>query len=371
MKKILLLSLLLVLAVFTPILANAQYYTGLCLPNSYQACSGNYLYWYDSCGNQQGISQYCQNGCYNNSCQNSNNYNNYGNCTYHAYKLCVGNNVYWFDSCNTQQDLVTSCISGLTCQYGQCTNVYVNPVPEPIHKTYYRVACSAGNLHWFDTLGTSTGIYKYCQNGCQGGKCIQQQSSSSASSVSSSSSSSSQNNSSGLSVSFFAKPDANSTQWQKASQINSNGQIYFLISVSNNSANQISNITVSTNIPAEISSLGNVQADKVAVSGDIVTGINIGSLAPNTTKLVTFEGRAGTISQNSTKQAIATTSVDGKTQTDSVSLTISTSQSQASVSGNTSSGFLAFLKRWYLWILAGVVLIILFIIIFRRLSTNV
>jgi hypothetical protein len=35
-----------------------------------QRCNGNSLYWYDSCGNLQGQSQYCPNGCYNNACQN-------------------------------------------------------------------------------------------------------------------------------------------------------------------------------------------------------------------------------------------------------------------------------------------------------------
>ncbi|MCX6721228.1 MAG: hypothetical protein NT026_01345 [Candidatus Staskawiczbacteria bacterium] len=44
-----------------------------CTQNSYQRCSGNYLYWYDSCGKQQGNGQYCPNGCYNNSCGNNNN----------------------------------------------------------------------------------------------------------------------------------------------------------------------------------------------------------------------------------------------------------------------------------------------------------
>jgi hypothetical protein len=43
-----------------------------CTYHSYQQCVGSYLYWYDSCGNQQG-SQYCSNGCSNNYCQNYNN----------------------------------------------------------------------------------------------------------------------------------------------------------------------------------------------------------------------------------------------------------------------------------------------------------
>lgn len=44
-----------------------------CSAHSYQQCNGNYLYWYNSCG-QQEDSQYCPNGCSGNYCQqNSNN----------------------------------------------------------------------------------------------------------------------------------------------------------------------------------------------------------------------------------------------------------------------------------------------------------
>ncbi len=44
-----------------------------CNGNTYQQCSGNYLYTYDSCGNQLN-NQYCPNGCSGNSCNS--NYNN-------------------------------------------------------------------------------------------------------------------------------------------------------------------------------------------------------------------------------------------------------------------------------------------------------
>lgn len=43
-----------------------------CSSHSYQQCSGNYLYWYDSCGNRE-EGQYCENGCYNNQCKSFNN----------------------------------------------------------------------------------------------------------------------------------------------------------------------------------------------------------------------------------------------------------------------------------------------------------
>jgi len=143
--------------------------------------------------------------------------------------------------------------------------------------------------------------------------------------------------------------------------------------VTNSSNAQIDNVSVSANIPNEVSSLGNLQANGVPVSGDIVSGINIGSIAPSTTKLVTFEGKTQTLSTAATEQATATSNVSGATESDSVSINLTTGQvAGASVSSTpASSGFLAFLKRWYLWIIVGLVLIFLFIIVFRRLSSNV
>jgi len=182
-------------------------------------------------------------------------------------------------------------------------------------------------------------------------------------------------NTSGLSISLFIKQDLKSGQWQKTAEVGPNSQIYFMISATNGSSTQIDNVTILANIPNEISSLGNLQLNGVPVSGDIVTGINIGSIAPATTKLITFEGKTQTLSASGAKQAIATSNVSGVAQTDSISLNLNPSANQkpaAAVSNTTAvSGFMGFLKQWYIWIVVGLVLIFLFIIIFRRLSSNV
>jgi hypothetical protein len=349
-------------------------------------------------GNQHDFVQYCPNGCYNNSCQN-----NYNNCTFHAYKLCAGNNIYWYDSCGTQQDLFQNCYgTNLICQYGQC--VYQQPVlpPQPVYVAHAKIACYQNNLYWYDSRGGATGLYKNCADAnsctldsCSAGKCSNTLKcdgttcaagspdyntyclSAQAGQNSSSNSNNNSNNANTLSVSFFVKPDQNSNQWQKTVDVGSNGQIYFMVSVANNSGNQANNVNVSANIPSEISSLGNLQINGVQVSGDIVSGINIGSLALGSAKTITFEGKTQTISGTgeypASKQALVTANVSGILQSDSVSINLNpglAAVASASSSQGTS-GFWAFLKRWYLWILVGLVLIFLFIVVFRRLSSNV
>lgn len=56
---------------------------------------------------------------------------------------------------------------------------------------------------------------------------------------------------------------------------------------------------------------------------------------------------------------------------DSVTISPNPNQAAAVSLTPTTSGFMEFLKRWYLWILVAIVLIFLFFVIFRRLSTNV
>lgn len=409
------LSVMFVFALALPNVAQAQYYG--CGPHTSQRCSGTSLYWYDSCGNQQELIQYCQDGCSNNACQtNYNNYNNYsnyniyGNCTYHAYRLCVGNNIYWYSGCQVQQDLFTSCYNGQTCQYlpgsgATCSNYIapiINPVLPPVNPyiAYYRTACYDNSIYWYDSLGAISGLNKSCADGnactadsCSANACIHTQIENCPTNPTPTPAPTNCGNGLcepalgettltcsadckisapvGYSVSFFTKKDAGSNQWQKTTQANSNGQIYFMVSVANSSTSQIDSLSVSANIPGEISSLGNLQINGVAVAGDIVAGVNIGSVAPLSTKSITFEGKTQAITSASTKTATATTTVSGVTQSDTVSIEFTLAEASAAVSGTpAASGFGAFLKRWYLWILGGFVLIFLFVVVFKRFSSE-
>ena len=146
-----------------------------------------------------------------------------------------------------------------------------------------------------------------------------------------------------------------------------------MVSVANNSAVAVNNVSVSANIPSEVSSLGNVQVNGVPVSGDIVSGIVVGSLSQGGAKTVTFEGKTTTFSTQGAKQATASVATGANPQSDTVSISLNPSQSSsaASVSSSSgSSGFWEFVKRLYLWILVALVLIFLFIVVFRRLSSN-
>jgi len=311
-------------------------------------------------------------------------------CTPHAYRLCNGNDVFWFDSCGSQQDFFQSCTGfNMACRYGQC--VYLPPLPPPPPPNPYvahsKTACYGNNVYWYDSLGAVNDIYKNCadQNSCTADTCA---SAKCANTLKCDGSTCAENSSdyntycatnnpqpqpsANFSISFFVKQDPNASQWQKTVQVNANGQAYFMISLANSGTSQIDNVSVSANIPNEIASLGNVKIDNVPLSGDIVSGINIGSLPPMSAKTITFEGRTKDISTEAAKQATATANIAGAPHSDSV--TVDLVPGQGAPAAVSSSGALpaiwAFIKRWYLWIFVGAVLIFLFIVVYRRLSTS-
>jgi hypothetical protein len=275
----------------------------------------------------------------------------------------------------------------MVCKYGQCVyqQPYIPPVV-PVYTAHYRTACYSNNLYWYDSLNKVNTLYKNCvdTNSCTFDSCVSGQCDNTIKCDGSTCATGTadyntycQNNNAdndldAILTSFFASQNQGEFQWQKSVSVGSNGQVYFMITIANNSVVQVDGINVFANIPNEIVFLGNLQINGAQVAGDIVSGISIGALAPGTAKTITFEGKTQTILTSSTKTAVATVALLGASKTDSISVNLNPAQvAGASVSSTEStSGFWTFLKRWYLWILVGLALIFLFIIVFRRLSSN-
>lgn len=300
--------------------------------------------------------------------------------------------MYWYNACGQVEDFYQNCYgANMVCQYGQCVyQQYINPAPNPNpnpnpYNPYATTACYGSNVYWYDSLGVASGLYKSCadansctQDACSAGKCsnVLKCDGTTCSAESADYKSYCQpvkpepgpNGIEGLSVSFFAKQDLSAIQWEKSVRVGQSGQVYFLVSVANNGRSPIDNVVVSASIPSEVGLLGNIQVDNSPVAGDIASGINIGSLAPMSAKVVNFEGKTQTFSDESAKQAKVSAIVGQAKQEDSLSINFV--PGQVAGASTSSSGFWDFVKRWYVWILVGAVLIFLFFVVFRRLSSN-
>jgi len=408
----LLIFLLVILAVLpTASFVFAQYYTGLCVPHNSQQCSGSYLYWYNSCGSQEDLIQYCSNGCSNGYCNNSNNnFNNNYFCNSNAYRECVGNIIYWYDSCSNRQDLYQNCSDyNLVCQYGQCV-ANITPVVND-YSAHYKKACYNKSIYWYDSLGVVNSLYQNCEDSnnctidsCVNGKCSNvlkcdgsvcpiesEDYSKYCASINCGNGMCEQalgenenncqadckinldNQTTNLSISFFIKKDLASQQWDKSVQLGQNGTVYFMVILNNNSESQVDNIVVSANIPNEIYYLGNLKIDDVLISGDIVAGVDVGSIQAMGKKSITFEGKTQTFTIHEQKKSVASINSIEPHQSDSISINFDANQDvSASISSTPmSETIMVFLKRWYMWIIAGLVLVFLFFIVFKRISSNV
>lgn len=307
----------------------------------------------------------------------------YPACTFHAYRDCVSNAVYWFDSCGRQQDFVQACSGGaLICQYGQCVPKTVKP-PAPVYIKNYSKKCFKGNVYWYDSLGYAQTLYKNCNDGnectkdsCAAAKCANELLCDSTTCQASSPDfakycASAQPAVQSYSVAFFAKKDEDAVSLDRAVSLGPNGSVYFLAVLKNDSNVKIDNILVLANIPTEVAMLGNLKIDNVPEAGDIVSGITIASLPAGVSKTITFEGKTQSFENSGEKQATIIANVGAQSKSGSLTITLNPDEkgeNEKPVAGG--SVFLNFLKRWYLWILAAIVLVFLFVVIFRRLSSN-
>ncbi|MFA5248957.1 MAG: hypothetical protein WC397_00290 [Candidatus Paceibacterota bacterium] len=83
----------------------------------------------------------------------------------------------------------------------------------------------------------------------------------------------------------------NESIWQNSVEAYPGERVEYYIRVNNTGSTVLNNVVVKDTIPSSIILLGNIKVDNYAISGDIVNGINIGTLTTNQTKIVTFEAQ--------------------------------------------------------------------------------
>lgn len=307
-------------------------------------CAGNGVYWIDSCGIQQDLAQACPYGCNGNKCANQVVYNNY---VKHSVKNCNDNNVYWYDSNGKINDLYQVCES---CSKGVCVvnELKCDTTQNPIGSTGYCSACNHigdGFCNCDETSATAPGD---CAAQVAQGPLY------------------------GLDTSTFCTVGENSNNWSKNITISGGEKLNCLIIVKNLSNQEVKDVLVKADIPTEISTISDAKIDGVVSSENITSGIDLGNLSANYSKIITFSAKAeDLITEPQVKQIMGIASSGSLSGSDSLAVNFKGTIAGASTASLESSSFTKFLKRWYLWILIAIVLIFVFIVIFRRLSTNV
>jgi len=300
-----------------------------CTNNNYNNganyCIGNSVY-------RQG---YSNGGCSNGACYNTGNNNaqlvqtcaynqtcQNGYCVntinYNDHRGCYNNSVYWFDTYNTRQGLIQTCLSNQTCQGGYCVTTYIPPVIPPV-STNYR-GCYNNDIYWFSgSTNVRLNLYRSCQdsntctfdscNGttctnllkCDGTTCAKGSpeyisqctvcGDGTCSEGETIQSCAQDCNVIGLAVTIFGKRENDPVQWTKSFSANASQNLDYLLVVSNGLDTTMNDVFVKANLPSEVLYKGGLKLDGNDYSGDVRAGITLGSLAPKSTRTITYKAQ--------------------------------------------------------------------------------
>jgi len=254
-------------------------YVNTCTQYSYQRCSGNYLYWYDSCGNVQSNSTYCPNGCSGNSCTNYNNNitaqtmpatNVTGNqATLNGYVYTGNNNNY--NSCN----ISTWFQYGTSTSYGSQTTQQSQGYTGAFSQTVYNLY--SGNTYHFRAVAQD------CSGNVVYGQDVTAYNNNNTTTGT-------------LYVSKTVRNLSNGSGFSTSTSANPGDVLMFMITLQNNSGQDIQNVVVRDLLPANLiynNQLVVARTNNASTnySGDIISSLNLNTISANQTVTVTYQAQ--------------------------------------------------------------------------------
>ena len=265
-----------------------------CGSHSYQKCSGNYLYWYDSCGTRQD-SQYCPNGCNGNTCQNY-NYNNVTvqtNAATNVYNNQATLNGYLYNdgSYNNSYNYNNGCSTYVWFQYGP-TSSYgseTSHMSQNYSGTFSQTVNMYGGLYHFRAVAQScSGSTVYGQDTTTYG---------------------SQTSNSNLTVTKTVKNITSGSGFATTTNANPSDVLLFMITLQAN-GQDAQNVVVRDSLPANLiynnqvivacttnngSNNYNCNGNNYNYSGNILSGVNLNTIYAGQTVTITYQTQVASI----------------------------------------------------------------------------
>ena len=317
----------------------------VCTSRVTRQCVSNIAYWYNSCGALESVAQNCNTTgqtCQNGQCVTTNTGGGTGTGgttgTSHYAQSCYNNNLYWYSSSGMLQDLAQSCADTNSCTQDNCTGSQCLNELKCDGST-----CAIGSQ---DYANYCQGVQNQPQNQISGGN---------------------------VSISLFSQKEGGQLQWDKNLAADNGDNINFLLIVKNNSSMPVDNVLVKIE-GSVIEYTGNLKINNLDSAGSVVSGISLGTMAPENSYVVSFTGKM--VAQNiaaggQTSGQVNAIASSNNTVYDSDFLTLTTNQTTATTGFPAGSLSDNLKKNWYIWFFVVLVLAIVFVIIFRKLSTNV
>jgi len=241
-------------------------------------CDGDWGSWYnwsswrvaDYCTNSETCSYGDATCNYNSTCQTTPTYTN--------YKQCYDSDVYWFRSDGTRLSKYMECNDTNACTLDNCSgDRCVNDLKCD------GTTCAKGSQEYCSSCEScGDGICNCDEDFCG---CAVDCTLPSAD---------------GLAVSSLVKLKGDDTMWKKDLRVEPGDELNVLIVVATAGQGTITGLTLENNLPDDIEYLGNLRINSAVSGADILTGINIGALPANESKIITFDAKVSDASNFST-----------------------------------------------------------------------
>lgn len=199
-----------------------------------------------------------------------------GNSVYQNYRTYTCNNAGTtssYCSNSTNQQLQTTCASNQTCNNGNCNNV----ISQCTTHSYFR--CDGNGVYWYNSCGAREELYQACTGNqiCPAGSnvCVNQNI-----------------NLGNLLVNVQVRNlSSGNLAWSTSVPATPADIVQYYVTVQTSNNSIANNIIVKDVLPANLYFYNNVMVDGVANSGNITTGINIGSLSYGQTRTITYQAQ--------------------------------------------------------------------------------
>ncbi len=245
-------------------------------------CQGNSVYrnyTTYTCNSAGTTSSYCSNSTTNQlqqSCTGSQTCSSgscslVNTCANHSYTQCSANGVYWYDSCGNRQELYQACSTNQTCSNNSCVTIGNTCTGNSY------LQCSGNAVYWFNSCGIQQSLYQTCSSGqiCSNNTCVTQNQN--------------QNQSNLLVTTRVRNLSSGNLVWGATATASPSDILEIQITLQNTGSQIINNIIVKDTLPANMYYYNNLTIDGVANSGNIISGLNIGSITVGQTKIITYQ----------------------------------------------------------------------------------
>jgi len=260
-------------------------------------------------------------------------------CAPHAVKECISNIVYWYNSCGALESIYQNCnATNQICKNAMCVD------KEPVQNVLSQPSKNQLNS---DTNQTQAKR---------------------------------------LAISLFVKKESETASWKKNISADAGDALNFLLVVKNISDTAIDHVSVKIDTIGDIKYTDSLNINNLAWDGDITSEVDLGAMPANTSHILSLSGTAAPQNQDSL-QVTANINFENATQDlDQITININKKPPAAnplSISDNIEATpdaktpaketltRASVFSNWYFWVIVIIVLSVIFIFIFRKLSSNV